>query len=289
MTKLSYFIIKFIIFFAFICQFISYNQLSYADIIPEIKKKNEIIFGIKDNVIPFGYLKKIDKKTRILEGYDIDFANEIANRLNVKPVFKAVTSSTRIPLLIKKEVDILICTMTITSKRKEEIDFSHQYFVSKQKFLVHKGTVNELKDLDGKIIITSKGSTAETNTKKYLPKATILGLEDYSQAAHALYLEKIFAITTDESVLAGILSNMKSKSDFQITNFDISSEPYGIGVRKNSDDLLKLINDTLEDMEKSGRAKEIFNKWFGPDSLVPLTRDFKIEPANIDSGTKNSK
>ncbi|APJ05031.1 hypothetical protein AXG55_00865 [Silvanigrella aquatica] len=269
--------------------FFFYNNLAYSDAITEIKNKNEIVFGVKDNLVPFGYIKKIDQKTRILEGYDIDFANEIANRLKVKAVFKTVNSSTRIPLLLKKEVDVLICTMTMTKERKEQIDFSYQYFVSKQKFLVRKGTVAELKDLDGKIIITSKGSTAESNTKKYLPKATILGLEDYSQAAHALYLEKIFAITTDESVLVGILANIKSKPDFEITHFDISSEPYGIGVRKNSDDLLKLINDILEDMETSGRAKEIFNKWFGSDSLFPLTRDFKIEHANTHSDTKNSK
>jgi len=283
MQKLFYNFKKIIIIFTFIFQIIIYSPYVYPDAISEIRKKNEVVFGIKDNLVPFGYINKTDKKTRKLEGYDIDFANEIANKLNLKSVFKPVSSSNRIPILLKKDVDILICTMTITEKRKEEIDFSHQYFVSKQKFLVHKETVHELKDLDGKIIVTSKGSTAETNTKKFLPKAKVLGLEDYSQAAHALYLEKVFAITTDESVLSGILSNMKSKSDFEITKFDISSEPYGIGVRKNSDDLLRLINDTLEEMERTGKAKEIFDKWFGPTSSVPLTRDFKIEPAKLGS------
>lgn len=251
---------------------------SFAEVISEIQNKKEIIFGVRNNVLPFGYIRRVDKKTRILEGYDIDFANAIAEKLKVKPVFKPVNSSTRIPMLLKKEVDILICTMTITAKRKEEIDFSYPYFISKQKFIVKKGTVTELKDLDGKTIVTSKGSTSEINTKNALPKALVLGLEDYSQAAHALYLEKVFAITTDESVLVGILSTMKGKTDYEITKFDISSEPYGIGIRKGSDDLLKLINETLLDLENSGKAKDIFNKWFGSSSSVPLTRDFKIEP-----------
>jgi polar amino acid transport system substrate-binding protein len=39
---------------------------------------------------------------------------------------------------------------------------------------------------------------------------------------------------------------------------------------------VKFVNDTLLEMEKNGEAKKIFEKWFGPTSDVPMTRNFKI-------------
>ena len=241
-----------------------------------IKKNKVIIVGVKDDVYPFGFRNKETKK---LEGYDIDFANQIAKELDVRAEFKPVSSADRIPLIKNGDVDILICTMTITDSRKKDIDFSYPYFVSKQKFIVKKDSnVKDIQDLEGKLIVTAKGSTSELNAKNALPSAKILGFEDYPQAGQALDLEKVFAVTTDESVLIGVLNGMKSKEKFEITKFEISKEPYGIGVKQGSNELLSLINSTLVKMENSGEASKIFNKWFGAQSSYPLERDFKISP-----------
>jgi polar amino acid transport system substrate-binding protein len=39
-----------------------------------------------------------------------------------------------------------------------------------------------------------------------------------------------------------------------------------------------MANDVLDSMEKSGEAKQIFDKWFGSDTTYKLPRSFKIEP-----------
>ncbi len=243
--------------------------------VSEIKKKNTLVVGVKDSLYPFGFVNEI---TRKLEGYDIDFATIIAKKIGVKLELKPVTSATRIPLLLEENVDLLTCTMTITPDRAKQINFSYPYFVSKQKFIIKKGTAKELKNLEGKKIGTTKGSTSEINLKKALPTADMLSFEDYPPAFIALQQGKVFAITTDESILAGILAKASKKNNYEITSYDISKEPYGIGVNKKNPELLKLVNETILDMEKSGQASEIFNKWFGPKSSVPLNRDFKIKP-----------
>ncbi|KAB8033499.1 ABC transporter substrate-binding protein [Fluviispira multicolorata] len=254
--------------------FLSFTKQSYADV-TEIKKKGSIIVGVKDSLYPFGF---VDEKTRRLQGYDIDFANEIGKKLGVKVELKAVTSANRIPLLSEENVDLLICTMTITPERAKEINFSYPYFISKQKFIVKKGSVKSLKDLDDKKIGTTKGSTSEKNAAAKLPNAKIISYDDYPQAYLAMQQEKVFAITTDESILAGILSRSIKKKDFELSSFDISKEPYGVGVNKKNPELLKIVNQTLLEMEKNGKANETFTKWFGPKSQVPLVRDFKIVP-----------
>jgi polar amino acid transport system substrate-binding protein len=239
----------------------------------EIKTRKVLVVGVKDSLYPFGF---IQEKTRTLEGYDIDFAREIAKKIGVELELKAVTSANRIPMLTEGNVDLLACTMTITPERAKQIDFSFPYFVSKQKFIVKKNSAKELKILKDKKIGTTKGSTSEVNVAKTLPKAKILSFDDYPQAFLALQQGKVFAVTTDESILAGMLAKTSQKDQFELSSYDISREPYGIGVKKDNPELLKLVNDTILEMEKTGKAQEIFNTWFGPKSSVPLVRDFKI-------------
>ena len=252
---------------------LSIFSIANADI-TEIKKKNVLVVGVKDSLYPFGF---VNEKSRKLEGYDIDFVKTVADKLGVKLELKPVTSANRIPLLTEQNVDLLACTMTITPDRAKQIHFSYPYFISKQKFIVKIGTAKELKDLEGKKIGTTKGSTSEINVAKALPTAKVLSFDDYPQAFLALQQGKVFAITTDESILAGILSKATKKENYELTSFDISKEPYGIGVNKKNPELLKIVNETILEMEKNGKAAETFNKWFGPKSSVPLTRDFKIE------------
>ncbi len=245
-----------------------------ADTLETVKKKGVLVAGVKDSTPGFGY---IDEKTREIIGYDVDFCKAIAGKLGVKLELKSVTSSTRMPQLTEGNIDIIAATMTKNEERAKQIDFSLTYFFTGQKFIVKKGTVKTLADLDGKRIGTAKGSTSEQNAAKALPKATVLSFDDYPQALLALQQGKVFAVTTDESILANLLANAPNKEQYEIPNIQISDEPYGLGMRKGDKNFVDFVNKTLLDMEKSGEAKKIFDKWFGPNSKMPLDRgNFKI-------------
>ncbi|OPY75637.1 MAG: ABC transporter glutamine-binding protein GlnH precursor [Syntrophorhabdus sp. PtaU1.Bin058] len=250
------------------------GTLAAQDRLDAIKKRGALIAGVKDSTPGFGY---VDEKTREIVGYDVDFVRTIANKLGVKLELKPVTSASRMPQLIEGNIDIIAATMTKTAERAKQIDFSYTYFFTGQKFIVRKGTVKGLADLDGKRIGTAKGSTSEQNAAKALPKATILSFDDYPQALLALQQGKVFAITTDESILANLLSKAPNKDQYEIPDIQISDEPYGLGIKKGEKGLLDFVNKTLLEMEKSGEAKKIFDKWFGPNSPTPLKRgSFKI-------------
>ena len=174
-------------------------------------------------------------------------------------------------------MDLIAATLTYTPERAKQVDFSHTYFLTGQKFLVKKGTVNSLADLDGKKLGTAKGTTSEQNASKALPKATILSFDDYPQAFLALQQGKVVAVTTDESILAGILGKAPNKDQYEIADIRISDEPYGLAIRKDNPKFLKFINETLLEMEKNGEAKKIWDKWFNPQSDQPMPRGkFKI-------------
>jgi polar amino acid transport system substrate-binding protein len=253
--------------------FFSGPALAAQDTVAKVKQKGVLVAGVKDSLPPFGY---VDEQTRQIVGYDVDFVKAIADKLGVKLELKAVTSASRMPQLTEGNIDIIAATMTKTPERAQQIDFSNSYFLTGQKFLVKKGTVKNLADLAGKKIGTAKGSTSEQNASKAVPSATVLSFDDYPQAFLALQQGKVFAVTTDESILAGILGKAPSKEQFEIPDLRISDEPYGLGMRKGDKAFVDAVNNTLLEMEKSGQAKQIFEKWFGPNTDTPMKRDFTI-------------
>jgi len=244
-----------------------------ADTLADAKKKGVLVVGCKDSLPPFGY---IDEKTRQIVGYDIDFVNAIAKKMGVKVELKPVTSASRMPQLQESHIDIIAATMTKNAERAKVIDFSHTYFFTGQKFITKKDSVKSLKDLEGKKIGTAKGSTSEQNVKKAIPSATVLSFDDYPQAFLALQQGKVAAVTTDEAILAGILAKAPNKAQFEIPSLQISDEPYGLGMRKGDTNFVNFVNSTILEMEKSGEAKAIFDRWFGPATQFHLDRTFKI-------------
>ena len=250
--------------------------LAQADTLANIKAKGVLVAGVKDSLPPFGY---VDAQTRDIVGYDIDFVRAIAHRLGVKLELKPVTSANRIPQLTSGNVDIIAATMTKNPERAQQIDFSYAYFLTGQKFIAPKGKVRSVKDLEGKRIATAKGSTSEQNVKRAVPSATVLSFDDYPQAFLALRQGRVAAITTDEAILAGILAKAPSMPAYEIPALRIADEPYGLGMRRGDTVLVAFVNKTLLEMEKSGEAKRIFDKWFGPKSDAPIQRDFVISAA----------
>jgi len=268
---------KFRLWLAVISLIIFSFPVAHADTLADIKAKGVLVVGVKDSLPPFGY---VDAQSRSIVGYDVDFARAIADKLGVKLELKPVTSANRIPQLASGNIDLIAATMTKSPERAQQIDFSYAYFLTGQKFIAPKGTVRSLKELEGKRIATAKGSTSEQNVKRAVPSATILSFDDYPQAFLALRQRRVVAITTDEAILAGILAKAPDKNAFEIPALRISEEPYGLGMRRGDTALVSLVNQTLLDMEKSGDAKRIFDKWFGPKSDAPLKRDFVISTAN---------
>jgi len=250
------------------------TTLLAADTLEDIKKRGVLIAGVKEFTPGFG---SIDDNTGEIAGYDVDFVRAIANRLGVKLQLQPVTSSSRILQLMKGDIDIIAATMSKIPERAEQVDFSYAYFFTGQKFIVKKGTAKKLADLDNKKIGTAKGSTSGQNVSNILPGAKILYFDDYPQAFLALRQNNVFAVTSDEPILVSLLGEAPDKEQFEIPDIRISDEFYGLGIRKGEKKLLDFVNKKLLEMEKNGEAKKIFNKWFGPNSKMPMKRgNFRI-------------
>jgi len=243
--------------------------------IEKIKERGALIAGVKDAVVPFGF---VDADTNQLVGFDVDICRAIAKNLGVELKLKPVTSATRIPMLAQGSIDLAAATMTHKFAREDSIDFSTTYFMDGQKILVKKDSgIKSVADLAGKKVGTAKGSTSEKNIKEAQPKCKVLSFEGYPQAFLALRQGKVAAVTTDSTILLGLKNSAPNPGDYLIAGDFIAAEPYGLGLPENDSDFRDLVNRTLVDLWNTGEYLKIYNKWFGPDSKYYLPLSWKME------------
>lgn len=253
-----------------------------AATLAEIQSKGEIRVGVKENSPPFA---QMDSKTRVLRGYDIEFAQGVAKRLKVKPVFITIDSEDRLNALKQNKVDLVVADLTRTVERDKEIDFSTGYFVTEDRILGKKGRFKTEANLNGATLgVLASSSTAKVIRKDY-PGAKLVQFEDNPDIIKALQGGMIDGAAGDGPVLAAFLNGLpaSSRNLFGVSDFSLGMNIFAMGMRKGEKDLRKAVNEALIDMEKTGEASAIFDRWFGPNSATPLlSRTFSISTHRVE-------
>lgn len=244
----------------------------HADKLDDIKKAGVLRVAAFDGNPPFGF---VDANKKIV-GLDIDYANELAKKLGVKVQIVPTNPANRIPLLSSNKVDLVFANFTITDERAKVVDFSIPYFASGQQFLAKKGVLKDAQGVKPLRVGTDKGTTMETTLRDKYPDTKVVLYDDTPLGIAALRNGNIQAFTQDGAKLVAILSTIPDKEKYEIPPFSISEEYQGIGIPKGEARLVSYLNDWLVELEKSGTAKKIYDKWYGPKSQYPLPRLFKI-------------
>lgn len=261
---------KFVLLIAICFAFVS---SVYADRLDDIRKAGVLRVASLDSNPPFGFL---DVHTRQIVGLDVDMAQAIADRLNVKLVITPTNPANRMALLISGKVDLVMANFTITPERRQQVNFSIPYFSTRQGFIARRGVLNQVQQLHGLRIGVDKGTTQEINLRKQYPDAKIIAYDNTSLAFSALRNRNVQAISQDDAKLIGLLAVAPDKEKYELAPFTLTREFQAVGLPKNEMRLAKLINETLLVLEKSGEAERIYQRWFGPTSKAPLPRHFKI-------------
>lgn len=262
---------------------LSFTSVSaHADQLADIKKKGEIVFGTLGIDEPNSF---IDPKTRQFIGYEIDLANAVAKKIGVKATFKQVAVAARIPELQQGHVDALAASLTHNKEREALVDFSITHFVTGSKVLVKKSSgLKNVTDLAGKKVVTVKGGTQEPNLKRAVPTAEVVTFETTQQAFQALQQGKGIAYVNDEaSLYSDVLKLGPKGKDYVLLPQNLNVEPLAFGIKKGETSLKTVIDETLRELEASGEANKLYEKWWGQGSKLKFgPRTFKFNSDKLD-------
>ncbi|WP_158380800.1 transporter substrate-binding domain-containing protein [Chitinilyticum litopenaei] len=246
--------------------------LVLADRLDDIKARGSLQVGVNVDVPPFAQRGKDGAS-----GYDVDFALAIGKRLGVPVIVRDVQPDQRIEVLKSGKVDLIIAAFSKTREREREVLFSTGYFISSQKVLAPRGKYTSQDALAKANIGVVRGTTGAAAVRRQLPGATVVDFDDSPQMVRFLAEGRLDAVSDDEATLAGLLLKMPNRDKFALSDYNLNLDIFGIAMNKGETRLQKLVNETLLELERSGEAERIYNRWFGPQSGNPMPRTFRIQ------------
>lgn len=189
-------------------------------------------------------------------GFDVEIAKIIAAELGIAPediTWTETVSQNRESFIQDGQVDIVVATYTINDDRKEVVDFAGPYYVAGQSLMVRadETEITSADDLAGKIVCSADGSTPAKNIAENFPDTELVVFAQYTDCLDPLRNNQVDAVTTDNVILAGYVS--ESPDDFKIVGEQFTEEPYGVGLKLGDDEFRAFINDTLEASFTDGR------------------------------------
>ncbi|MDY5831860.1 MAG: amino acid ABC transporter substrate-binding protein [Treponema sp.] len=231
--------------------------------------EGKFVLGLDASFPPMGFTEADGTIT----GYDIDLAKEVSKRLNLEFVAKPINWEAKELELSSGSIDCIWNGFTMTEERLEKMAFTSAYLNNDQILVVRNdGTINSLKDAEGKVIGCQSGSSAEeaieSNKEFASSLKSVKKYEDNLTALNDLEVGGIDAVVMD-SVVADYTIKI-GKRNLTVVEESLSKEAYGIGFRndENGIELRDKVQKVLLEMSEDGTVAKISENWFGKDISV---------------------
>ncbi|WP_062236320.1 transporter substrate-binding domain-containing protein [Aureimonas sp. N4] len=232
-----------------------------ADALSDIESRGTLRVAVPQDFPPFGSVGT----DMTPQGYDIDMAKLIAQKMGVKLELTPVTSANRVPFLQTGKVDLVISSLGKNPDREKVIDFSTAYApFYNGVFGPADIQVKDAAELAGKTIGVTRGSVEDLELTKVAPSdATIKRYEDNNGTISAFLSGQVPLVATGNVVAAAIIERNPPKRPE--LKFLIKDSPCYIGLPKGADALKTKVDAIIADAKKDGALNAIAQKWLKTD------------------------
>lgn len=218
--------------------------------------------GTEPTFAPFEFL---DTKTKEFSGFDIDLIRAVADKAGYDVKILNMGFDALLPAIMTGTIDVVASGMSITPERAERVDFTKPYYQTGLSMLVRKsdaGTYTSFDSLKNRPIAVQIGTTGADKAKS-IPGAKVTAFNTTSDAFMALSTGSADAVILDRPVIGYFLkSQPKLAKTLQLQPAMEDAASFGFAVKKDNTALLEKLNKAYDELEASGEAKKIFEKWF---------------------------
>ncbi|MCI1955062.1 MAG: ABC transporter substrate-binding protein [Oscillospiraceae bacterium] len=236
------------------------TSASAANSVEAIKKAGVLKLAT-GNYKPFEFR---DSKTNELVGYDIDVAKRVADKLGVKLKAVDMDFPAIIPSVQKGDYDLAIAAMYDTEERRKAVDMTDSYMNTGMVLvtLANNSTFHTLADLNGKRVGVKASATSEkvANDAKTKNGYTyeVVSYKDTTGCIADLEAGRVDAVVNDQ---LNQLEINKTDPKIKIVGKPFTTSKLAGAVKKGNESLLKVVNETIQEMEKDGSAQKLYDKW----------------------------
>lgn len=238
------------------------NSASKTDLLEKIQKNGKLVVGMSADYAPYEFHYIDENGKDVIGGFDVDIANEIANKIGVNLVIQEMDFDALVSALPVGKVDLVISGMNPTEERAKVVDFSEVYYNSKHGILVRAEDADKYQtfaDLEGAKVGVQLGSTQEKIAKTEIPNVNLQQLSNINNLILELKAGKVDAIVMEKPV-----AEMAVKSNPELAvGKPIYEEQTGgnaVGIAKNNPQLLAKVNEVITELNESGKMDEYIEK-----------------------------
>ena len=238
------------------------NSASKTDLLEKIQKNGKLVVGMSADYAPYEFHYIDENGKDVIGGFDVDIANEIANKIGVNLVIQEMDFDALVSALPAGKVDLVISGMNPTEERAKVVDFSEVYYNSKHGILVRAEDADKYQtfaDLEGAKVGVQLGSTLEKIAKTEIPNVNLQQLSNINNLILELKAGKVDAIVMEKPV-----AEMAVKSNPELAvGKPIYEEQTGgnaVGIAKNNPQLLAKVNEVITELNESGKMDEYIEK-----------------------------
>lgn len=237
----------------------------------EIMANGKIVIGVQNDLPPYSL---IDEKNKPV-GYDIEVAQQLAERLGVELELVVLTPANRVPYLISNRVDAVVATVGITPERREAIGFTRPYLVFQTVMVAPKDNPVTSHETIGDSVVGLTRGTAHDAMMSAAPEGTrIMRFDDDATTVTALVTGQVDMMPNGVPIIKEIIKRHPERN-LEI-KYVLANTYAGVGVNKDNVALIERLDEVITAMEADGTLGGIFLEWIGtempdlPKSLAEL-------------------
>ncbi|WP_409488248.1 transporter substrate-binding domain-containing protein [Pseudomonas promysalinigenes] len=235
-----------------------------ANKLDDILSAGELKCGVMLDYPPNGYRDASNNPA----GYDVEYCQDLAKALGVKPLIVETSSPQRIPALLSSQVDISVASATITLERAKTIAFTSPY--SSYSFVVVARKDSDIKsfdDLKGKKVAGVRGSSEDALFNTYFkqwndPQGNYLTVSNDSDRNLALAQGKVDAFIVNVQAASELVKLPQYQAFHTCCDAPFPRDTVGLMVSREDSDFLRFVNLFIHQQQVSGRYSELYQKWY---------------------------
>ena len=259
------------------------GQSLAGPVMEQVARTGVLTAGTSKDAFPYAYKNEAGK----LVGYSIDMMQRIAEELArelgrpVQLKLTALDTDERIPSLAAGKVSLVCDASSFTWERDRQVDFSVSYGITGTQLLVRRGSgLSSPASLVGKRVGVMARTTSEVAIRRKQPQAIRVLLEDRNSGYRALKAGTIDAFADDGVLLFSWLQRQQQPSEFMVASDAYSKEGIACMMPQDDSSFQRIVDMALIRYMQgfiAGKPTEtaIFDRWFGPRSAAPLTRELR--------------
>lgn len=194
-------------------------------------------------------------------GFDTEMVEAIGKQLGRPVEWIDIDFKGLIPALVSRRADMAVSAIYITDERRKVVDFTVPYYAGGLVVMTKADntTLKSPADLAGRKVSVQVGTKSVSFLKEKYPQAQLLEVEKNQEMFNLVEVGRTDAAVTGKPAA---YQYVRTRPGLKVLPEQLTTEEYGMAIRKDTPELTKAVNDALARMKADGSYAAIVQKWF---------------------------